>query len=97
MPLEDAKPGDKIMVVGFGQGCDVLLFEATENLAKLLREAHGSLTISGGIAGFPWDGRAPDELIEIADARALESKRQGKNALTFGPGAEEEAADEEQA
>lgn len=33
--LEDAKPGDKITVVGFGQGCDVLLFEATENLAKL--------------------------------------------------------------
>ena len=33
--LEDAKPGDKILVVGFGQGCDALLFEATENLAKL--------------------------------------------------------------
>jgi hydroxymethylglutaryl-CoA synthase len=33
--LEDAKPGDKILVVGFGQGCDALLFEATGNLAKL--------------------------------------------------------------
>lgn len=33
--LERAKPGDKILVVGFGQGCDALLFEATENLAKL--------------------------------------------------------------
>ncbi len=33
--LEKAKPGDKILVVGFGQGCDALLFEATENLAKL--------------------------------------------------------------
>ncbi len=33
--LEDAKPGDKILVVGFGQGCDAILFEATENLAKL--------------------------------------------------------------
>jgi 3-hydroxy-3-methylglutaryl CoA synthase len=33
--LERAKAGEKILVVGFGQGCDALLFEATENLAKL--------------------------------------------------------------
>ena len=33
--LERAKPGDKILVVGFGQGCDALLFEATEHLPKL--------------------------------------------------------------
>jgi hydroxymethylglutaryl-CoA synthase len=33
--LEDAKPGDKILVVGFGQGCDALLLEATEHLPKL--------------------------------------------------------------
>ena len=33
--LEEAKPGDKILVVGFGQGCDALLFEAAEELARL--------------------------------------------------------------
>jgi 3-hydroxy-3-methylglutaryl CoA synthase len=33
--LEKAKPGEKILVVGFGQGCDALLFEATEHLSKL--------------------------------------------------------------
>ena len=33
--LENAKPGDKILVVGFGQGCDALLFEATEHLPRL--------------------------------------------------------------
>jgi 3-hydroxy-3-methylglutaryl CoA synthase len=33
--LERAKPGEKVLVVGFGQGCDALLFEATEQLPKL--------------------------------------------------------------
>ena len=33
--LEAAKPGELIMAVGFGQGCDVLLFRATDALAQL--------------------------------------------------------------
>lgn len=54
---------------------------------KLGEEAVGRLTVSGGLAGFPWDGRTPAELIERADANAIASKRQGKNAICFGPGA----------
>ncbi len=54
---------------------------------KLLDKAAGNLTISGGLAGFPWDGRTPDELLEFADAMAMRSKQQGKNAITVGPGA----------
>ena len=53
---------------------------------KLLDEAPGTLTISGGLAAFPWDAKTPEELIERADAMALESKQQGKNAIKFGPG-----------
>ena len=52
---------------------------------KLLDHAPGTLTISGGLATYPWDGRTPDQLLAVADAMALESKRQGKNAITFGP------------
>jgi 3-hydroxy-3-methylglutaryl CoA synthase len=37
--LQDAKPGDKILVVQFAQGCDVLLFEATDALPKLAKRA----------------------------------------------------------
>jgi hydroxymethylglutaryl-CoA synthase len=32
--LENAKPGEKILLVGFGQGADALLFEATPDIAK---------------------------------------------------------------
>ncbi|MBT7697980.1 MAG: SDR family NAD(P)-dependent oxidoreductase [Desulfobacterales bacterium] len=33
--LDDAQPGEKIIVAGYGQGCDALLFEVTENITKL--------------------------------------------------------------
>ncbi len=33
--LEQAKPGDKIVVASFGQGSDALLFEVTDNIKKL--------------------------------------------------------------
>jgi hydroxymethylglutaryl-CoA synthase len=37
--LEQAAPGERILVVGFGQGCDVLLFETTDALAASVRPA----------------------------------------------------------
>ncbi|HEY3639389.1 MAG TPA: 3-oxoacyl-[acyl-carrier-protein] synthase III C-terminal domain-containing protein [Rhizomicrobium sp.] len=43
--LEDVRPGEKILVAQFGQGCDALLFEATENSGK--QNTHG---VSGQLA-----------------------------------------------
>lgn len=54
---------------------------------KLGPEAPGTLTISAGLATFPWDGADPDTLLRHADQLALESKRKGKNIITFGQGA----------
>lgn len=49
--LETANPGDKILVLGFGQGADVLLLEATDAIAQ----AKPPVGISG------WLGRAVKE------------------------------------
>ncbi len=49
--------------------------------------APGTLSISAGLSTFPWDGHDGPRLLRHADQLALESKRSGKNAITFGPGA----------
>jgi diguanylate cyclase (GGDEF)-like protein len=58
---------------------------AAHKFPKLTHEALGTLTISGGLASYPWDGQTPDELLAKADAMAFQSKQQGKNAITYGP------------
>lgn len=59
---------------------------------KLGAEAPGTLTVSGGLAIFPWDGRTAEELLAKADERALQAKRAGKNTIVLGPGAEDVCA-----
>ena len=54
---------------------------------RLGDEAPGRLTISGGLATYPWDGRTPAELLARADELSMQSKRQGKNAIVYGPDA----------
>lgn len=48
----------------------------------------GSLSVSGGLATFPWDGNTPAELLKKADDLALAAKREGKRAIFFGTGAD---------
>ncbi|MBS0276306.1 MAG: hydroxymethylglutaryl-CoA synthase family protein, partial [Proteobacteria bacterium] len=43
--LESAKPGDKILIAQFGQGCDALLFEVTPTIADIKRSG-----VSGSLA-----------------------------------------------
>jgi diguanylate cyclase (GGDEF)-like protein len=54
---------------------------------KLGALARGTLTISGGMAAFPWDGSNAVDLLSRADELARASKSSGKNVITFGPGA----------
>ncbi|MBX3410132.1 MAG: diguanylate cyclase [Phycisphaeraceae bacterium] len=61
---------------------------------KLGDGAPGTLAVSGGMATYPWDGVTPAELLAQADALALDAKKRGKNAITFGPGAQRACAEE---
>ena len=58
------------------------------NFPKLGQYMDETLTISGGLATFPWDGSTPDDLLDAADKLSLASKKAGKNAITLGLGAE---------
>lgn len=55
---------------------------------KLGQSAPGPLTISGGLATYPWDGSTVEELLRRADQLSLTCKRQGKNAIMLGPEAD---------
>ncbi len=48
--------------------------------------APGPVTISGGLASYPWNGTTTDELIRAADAALLEAKRTGKNRIRLAGG-----------
>jgi two-component system, cell cycle response regulator len=70
-----------------------------QRFRKLLREhyfsrlgpqAQGALTISGGLASFPWDAGDTQQLIERADEALLEAKRSGKDRIYLvGQGCDE--------
>jgi hypothetical protein len=38
------------------------------------------------VATFPWDGLDGPTLLAHADRLAIQSKRSGKNTISFGPG-----------
>lgn len=53
----------------------------TKAFPALGATGQGSLTISGGLATYPWDGSTKEELIHRADEALLAAKRAGKNRI----------------
>ncbi len=51
---------------------------------KLSANAPGKLTVSGGLATFPWDGLTSADLLHAADERLLQAKREGKDRIVMG-------------
>lgn len=61
--LENAQPGDRILVAGFGQGCDALYFEVTENIRRLPPRT--------GIEGSLANGKTTDNYLKFLKFRDL--------------------------
>ena len=81
LALETAKPGEKILVLGFGQGADALIFEVSEAIAALPRRR--------GVSGAVADALATDSymrMLSFAEGIELEwgmrAERSGKTQLT---------------
>ncbi|MEK7757097.1 MAG: GGDEF domain-containing protein, partial [Planctomycetota bacterium] len=53
----------------------------TEPFPLLGSEGQGRLTLSGGLATYPWDATTPDDLLKRADEALLAAKRDGKNRI----------------
>lgn len=54
---------------------------ASHEFPMLGPEAVGKITVSGGLASFPWDARTPQGLIDRADQALLQAKRAGRNRI----------------
>lgn len=55
---------------------------SSEEFPSLGQTGKGKLTVSAGLAVFPWDATGVDALIEEADRRLMQgAKRNGKNAI----------------
>jgi diguanylate cyclase (GGDEF)-like protein len=72
-------------IPAIAERCRAKLASTRTPIEILGRPGPGSITLSGGCATFPWDGRTLEELLRCADARALQAKRDGKNLINFGP------------
>lgn len=79
--LERAMPGQKILVVGFGAGCDALLFEATEGIRDYKFAASVSAALSRGLTD-----RSYTKLLSFSDEIEIDwgmrSETDSKTALT---------------
>lgn len=79
--LEKAQPGERIMLVGFGQGADVLIFQATD----AIRDAQPARGVAGSIA----DALPTDSYLRMLSFHngieaewGMRSEKSGKTALT---------------
>ena len=87
LPVDHSKPEEERRTVG--NHPQEVLFIA-KRFIKELQQAElpflgsrgkGTLTISGGLATFPRDGKSVEELFMLADEALLDAKRSGKNKI----------------
>lgn len=77
-------PGSKHPTTAQGAAARFQAAIESHRFPRLGPEAVGRLTISGGLATFPWDGLTPERVLAVADGALLEAKRHGKNSIVIG-------------
>ena len=79
--LEQAKPGDKILVVSFGNGCDAILLQVTENITKLpaRRSIKGCLAEKRKVLNYEKYAKFRD-LIQVE--MGIRAEAEGRTAMT---------------
>ena len=81
--------GDEFAMIIDGIHTEGELYNMSEDLRTLFGEpinidgTNFSITMSYGVASYPNDGTAPDQLINAADTALYNAKIGGKNRLTF--------------
>jgi 3-hydroxy-3-methylglutaryl CoA synthase/NAD(P)-dependent dehydrogenase (short-subunit alcohol dehydrogenase family)/putative sterol carrier protein len=70
--LEKARPGDRILMIGFGQGANALLFEVTENITQLAER--------NGVAGSLANKKTVDNYLKWLKFRDLIQTEMGIRA-----------------
>ena len=77
--LEDAKPGDKIVVAGFGSGSDALLFQVTDEINNLKGPKKGirrNLAAKRELTSY-------EKMLSFRDTIPVEKGIRGKTATAF--------------
>jgi len=69
--LEEARPGDRILVAGFGQGCDAVCFEVTENIRHLPSLTGSGQALRMGIKGSLANQKTTDNYLKFLKFRDL--------------------------
>ena len=79
--LETAKPGQRILLAGFGTGCDALLFEATEAIGALPVDVTRQRCLARGVTD-----KSYNKLLSFSDELDLDwgmrAETDAKTALT---------------
>jgi diguanylate cyclase (GGDEF)-like protein len=80
--------GEEFIIAFFGEWAESareILSRVTGEFAKVVFDGgHGrtfNVTVSGGIATYPIDGRTLDELVQVADQRLYAAKQAGRNRI----------------
>lgn len=75
--------GDEFVIILPQTGVSDAFKIGTSLLKRVQKTKEPSITISIGVAGYPWDGETMEALIEVADKGLYASKNKGKNSISY--------------